>query len=129
MRFCTKSIKFATSGFCQRFRECDGISATQASSTKGNHLFILLIFSHEPRFPSLDRKAALLISFAVCPDNMVDERCFLKSCNSPPDGAEPGNNNRSPQMIDTSLIKEARMITENYGVIVLLARTLSVEFV
>ena len=91
--------------------------------------FYFAYFSPESYFSSLDRKAALLISFAVCPDNMVDERCFLKSCNSPPDGAEPGNNNLSPQMIDTSLIKGARMITENYGVIVLLARTLSVEFV
>lgn len=91
--------------------------------------FYFAYFLNQPYFSSLDRKAALLISFAVCPDNMVDERCFLKSCNSPPDGAELGNNNGSPQMIDTLLIKGARMITEIYGVIVLLARTLSVEFV
>lgn len=55
---------------------------------------------------SLDSKAALLISFAVCTDNMADERCFLKSCNSPPDEGKPSNNNRSPQLIDTLLIKE-----------------------
>lgn len=76
-----------------------------------------------------ERKAALLNSFTVRPDNMADERCFSKSCNSPPDEAKPSNNNHSPQLIDTSLIKGAKMITKNYGVIVLPVRLLSFQFV
>ena len=55
--------KFFTSGFCQRFSECDGISVTQALGTNADNLDFPVVYPPVRNTPIRDCKALSTLDF------------------------------------------------------------------